>query len=848
MVPQANRSLTSPVERIMRVLSSFGRDLTLAVRHLRQTRIISGVALLSLALGIGANVAIFSLVNALMLKALPVHEPDRLVLLGFGSERSQNTSLTHPQWEFLRDQQDVFAGMTVTGGARFNLNAGGESRPVAGLFVNGDYLNALGVTPLVGRSFTRDDDRRGGGTDGPVAVLSYGFWQREFGGDRSVVGRAIALDGHPFTVIGVTPRDFFGVQVGRAFDVAIPMGTEPIIRGPESALDRRSNWWLTVIARLAPGQSMAQAETRIRALQSRLREATMPLDWPPQDQAEYIKDPIVLTPAATGVSLLRTRYTAPLYALLGMVGLVLTVACANLANLLLAQSVSRRRELAVRLSLGAGRFQLVRQLLVESIMLSLLGAAAGLLIATWGSKALVSMLSTRTNIVALDLSMDWRVLGFTTGIGILTGLVFGVVPALRSKVVSPADALRDHSRGVVTGGGRLNFGHGLVAAQIALSFVLVFGSTLFVRTFVELTTQDAGFKADRVLLASVDLRRTGVTDEPGRLRLFEQVRDALDVVPGIEAAAASLLTPVSGSGRIQRISVPGYDAPERDRLAYFNIVTEGYFKALATPLLVGRDIGRRDSARAPAVAVVNQTFATRFFAGQNPVGRTFVIEPSGAARTDRQVEIVGMVADTKYRSLREPAPPTIYLSIAQQDRIGSSVRLAMRTTGPPMALRKAVVAAVESVNQEVVVDLRTMEEDLGASVTQERLVASLSAAFGGLALLLAVLGLYGIMSYSVNRRQNEIGIRMALGAEPGKVVRLVLFNVAIITCVGLAVGVAAAIGTGRFINAMLFNLAASDATMIAATAGTLAAAAAIAGYLPARRAARIDPMAALRRD
>jgi putative ABC transport system permease protein len=831
----------------MRFLSSFGRDLTFAVRQLRQTRIVSGVALLSLALGIGANVAIFSLVNALMLKALPVHEPDRLVLLGFGSEGGANTSFTHPQWEFLRDQQDVFAGMTVTGGARFNLNAGGESRPVAGLFVNGDYFNALGVTPLVGRSFTREDDRRGGGTDGPVVVLSYGFWQREFGGEPSVVGRSIALDGNPFTVIGVTPRDFFGVQVGRAFDVAIPMGTEPIIRGAESRLDQRSNWWLTVIARLAPGQSMAQAEIRIRALQSQLREATMPLDWRAQDQAEYIREPIELTAAATGVSLLRTRYSQPLYVLLGIVGLVLTIACANMANLLLAQSVSRRREVAVRLSLGAGRFQLVRQLLVESIMLSLLGAAAGLLMATWGSRALVSMLSTRTNIVALDLSMDWRVFGFTAGVGILTGLVFGVVPALRGTAVSAADALRDHARGVVSGGGRLNFGHGLVALQVALSFVLVFGSTLFVRTLVDLTTQDAGFKADRVLLASIDLRRTGVTDEPGRLRLFEQVRDAIGVVPGIEVAGASFLTPVSGSTRIQRISVPGYDAPERDRLAYFNSVTEGYFKALATPLLVGRDIGRQDSAQAPTVAVVNETFAKRFFAGQNPVGRSFVVEESGAARTDRQVEIVGMVADTKYRSLREPAPPTIYLSMAQ-DRIGSSLRIAMRTTGPPMALRQAVVAAVGSVNKEVVVDLRTMEEDLGASVTQERLVASLSAVFGGLALLLAALGLYGIMSYSVSRRQNEIGIRMALGAEPSKVVRLVLFNVAIITCVGIAVGVAAAIGTGRFINAMLFNLAASDATMIAATAVTLASAAAIAGYLPARRAARIDPMAALRQD
>lgn len=832
----------------MTLLAGLARDLRFALRQLRQTPIVSTVALLSLALGIGANVAIFSLVNALMLKALPVHEPDQLVLLAYADTRGPSTSFTNPQWEHIRDNLgDMLAGATATGGARFNLATGGEARPVTGIYVNGRYFDTLGVTPLIGRTFTPDDDRRGGGANGPVAVLSFGFWQREFGGDPSAVGRPITLDGHAFTIVGVAPRDFFGVQVGRAFDVAVPLATEAIIRGPESMLDRRSAWWLTIVGRLTPGQTAAQAEARLRAFQPQLREATMPQDWRPQDQAQYINIPMVTVPAATGISSLRDRYSRPLFVLLGIVGLVLTIACANMANLLLAQSMARRKELAVRLSLGAGRSQLIRQLLVESIMLSTLGAAAGLLVAGWGSQALVAMLSTRTNVVALDLSMDWRVFGFTAAVAVVTGLLFGVAPAVRGTAVSPADALRDHARGIVSGGGRLNIGHGLVVVQVALSFVLVFGSTLFVRTLVGLTSQGMGFESGRVLLANVDLRRTA-TDETLRMPVFHEVRDAVADVPGVEAASASFVTPISGMTWNLRVRVPGYDAPEQDRSTLFNAVTEDYFRAMGTPLLTGRDISRADAAGRPSVAVVNEAFARKFFSGQNPVGRTFVLERFTTDRRDVQVEIVGMVANAKYRTYREEAQPTMYAAMAQQDRIASAVRIAIKTSGPPMQARQAVLAAIGEVNKDIVVDLRTLDEDLGAALIQERLVATLSAVFGALALLLAALGLYGVMSYSVGRRTNEIGIRMALGAQPGSVVRLVLGHVAFITLAGLVVGAAASVGTGRFINTLLFNLAASDATMIAVTGLTLATAAAVAGYLPARRAARIDPMRAIREE
>ena len=830
----------------MGFVSSLVRDLRFAVRQLRQTPIVSGVALLSLALGIGANVAIFSLVNALILKPLPVHEPEQLVIMGYQGTRGPNTSITNPQWEYVRDHQEVLAGVAAYGNPRFNLSASGETRNAQGLFVSGRFFDTLGVTAHIGRLFTADDDRRGGGPDGPVAVLSYGFWQREFGGRDDVIGKPINLDGHPFTIIGVSQRHFRGVQIGRAFEVATTLGTEPIIRGAESQLDRRSSWWLTIVGRLAPGQTRDQAESRLRAFQPQLRENTQPTNWRPKDLESYLKEPIVLIEGATGISSLRDRYSRPLYILLGIVGLVLTIACANMANLLLAQSVARRKELAVRLSLGAGRWRLVRQLLVESIMLSAVGSAIGLLIATWGSRAVVSLLSTRTQAVEVNLAMDWRVFAFTTAVGVLTGLLFGVAPAFRGTSLTPADALRDHSRGVVGGGSRFQIGHALVALQVALSFVLVFGSSLFVRTLVSLTSQEMGFESSHVLVGNVDLRRTGSAPE-ARLQVYNQVREAIASTPGITAAAMSFVTPVSGSTWNEEINVPGYTGDRPPVL--FNGVTPNYFRTMGTPILAGRDFLESDRTGSPNVSIVNEAFAKKYFNGENPVGKTFTIVGFGSNNPDKVVEVVGLVADAKYQRLREAAQPITYRAFAQErDSSFSGTRVSIRTTGAPMDSRNAIVQAVTAVNKEISIDLKRLDEDLGANVLQERLVATLSAFFGMLALLLAALGLYGVMSYTVTRRKNEIGIRIALGAEPGTVIALVLRNVAVITIAGLAFGAAASVGTGRFINTLLYNLAASDKTMIVITAMTLAAAAAIAGYLPARRAARIDPMAALREE
>jgi putative ABC transport system permease protein len=831
------------------MLQTFARDLKFALRQLRQTPIVSAVALLSLALGIGANVAIFSLVNALILKSLPVSDPDRLVVMGRLDTRNPtggaSTSATHPQFEYLRDHQNFLDDVTAVSFARFNLSTGSEARNVPGLYADGRLLDVLGVTPILGRRFLPDDDRVGGGPGGPVAIVSYGYWQREHGGDPAVLGRTVTLDGHAFTIVGVTPQNFHGVRVGFSFDVMIPLGSERIIRGAESSLGRRTSWWLTIFARLKPGHTREDAEARMRLFQPGMRDATRPADDRPEAEGAYFTEPVVFEPGAAGISTLRTRYTRPLYVLLGIVGLVLTIACVNMANLLLAQSVSRRRELAVRLSLGAGRAQIIRQLLVESMMLSALGAAAGLAVAAWGSRALVALLSTRTSQVALDLSMDWRVFAFTVAAATITGLLFGVVPAVLGTRLSPADALRDTSRGVVQGGSRFSLGHGLVALQVALSFVLVLGSALFVRTFVDLAGQGMGFTADRVMLATIDLRRTGVAAD-ARHRMFDQVRESLASVPGVTSAAASLVTPVSGSMWALGARVPDGPTPPRTS-ALFNGVTPGYFATLDTPLLAGRDFTAADAAGRPEVMIVNAAFARQHLGVENPVGRTFYLEDAGDG-PEKLVEVVGLVANAKYQSLREAPLPTMYGAMAQQGRVSSSVRMVIKTTGSPWDAREALVAAVAGVNKDIAIDLKGFDEDLSAAIQQERLIASLSAFFGGLALVLAALGLYGVMSYSVSRRRNEIGIRMAVGAAPVAVVRLVFHHVAWITVAGLAAGIVVAAVSGRFINALLFTVKAGDLTMTMVTAVALASAAAVAGYLPARRASRIDPISALREN
>jgi len=818
-------------------------DIRDAFRALQATPIVTAVAILSLALGIGANTAIFSILDTLMLRTLPVKSADRLAVVGIGS--SERDSFTNPIWEQIRDRRDLFDGAFAYSSSRFNLSSTAQTDYVDGFWASGRIFDVLGVPATLGRTFTEADDRRGGGPDGAVAVISYRYWQSRYSGAADVIGRQVTIDRIPYTIVGVTPPEFFGVEVGRTFDIAIPIGTEPLIRGKESGLDRRSYWWMSVFIRLKADQTFASATAALRGVQPQIREATIPPNFRPEDQARYLSESFVLTPASSGNSFLRDRYRTALLTIMGVVGLVLLIACANIANLLLARATARRHEMSIRLALGASRPRLIRQLLVESLLLAGCGAALGVLFARWGATLLVRQLSTTTNTVFLDTGIDWRVLGFTALIAVTTALLFGMAPAFRASGTTPNEALKQQGRGVV-GDGRFALGNLLVVAQVALSLVLIVAAGLFIRTFTSLSNLPLGFDRKPILVAGVSASRTGVQPEQ-RAALYERLRQAAADVPGVASAAASAVTPVSGSTwqyAIERVDdrVIG----EKDRSVYVNIVSPGWFQTFGTRLLGGRDFTDQDTKAAQHVVIVNEAFARKFTNGSNPIGHHFR-QPEYPERPAFDQEIVGYVQDAVYRSLRAPVPPTMYVPIAQHPEPPSGLAISVRTAGgSPALLTKSVAAALTGVNRDITLSFRQLDEQVNSSLIQERIVAMMSGFFGGLALLLAALGLYGVTSYAVNRRRTELGIRMALGAGPGGVVGLVLRRAAILVTAGVIIGVIASWMLSRFVATLLYGLQPRDPGTMAAAALVLMAIAALAAWIPARRASQIDPARVLR--
>ena len=806
-----------------------------AVRALRAAPIVSGVAVLLLALGIGANTAVFSILNSLLLRSLPVHEPERLMFV-----QVNNGNWTNPMWEALRARESLVGGAMAWGNARFNLAQSGPTDFADGLFTSGAYFEVLGVQPLVGRTFTRDDDARRGGPAGPVAVISYRFWQRRFGGDPDVVGRPITLDRVPFTIVGITRPGFFGADVGREFEVAVPIGTEPLMRGRDSSLDRRSSWWLNVIARLKPGQSLDEAQTALRGVQQQIRDETMPQDWGVEDQRRYISEPFTLASAAAGQSGLRARYGTPLQTIMVIVALVLLIACANIALLLLARATARRREMSIRLALGASRRRLMTQLLAESLLLAGAGALAGLAFAQWGGALLVRQLSTQATTVTLNLALDWQVLGFTMAVAVATAVVFGLAPAWRAARVHPNDALKEQGRGVA-GDGRATVSNVLVVLQVAFSLVLIVGAALFVRTFTTLFNRDLGFDRDPVLVVNVNARGSA-TLPADRAALYERVRQAVGALPGVSSAAVSVITPISGSTWQYALkAIDGVPNVPSERGVFINQVSADWFKTFSAAMVSGRDFDGRDVAGATPVAIVNEAFARERFGDVNPIGRRLFRQgwPGNPAQT---LEIVGIARNAAYRSVREPLAPTVYVPIAQVPEPQSTVTVSVKVTGgSPATLARAASAAIAGVDPNLTTTARPLADFVNAALTQERLVAMLSGFFGVLALLLAGIGLYGVTSHAVSRRRTEMGVRLALGAQPSRVVRLILSRATLLVAIGLVAGAGASLWAGRYIATLLYGLLPTDVVTVSGAALVLLFVGALAGWVPARRASKLDP-------
>jgi predicted permease len=829
----------------MRVLDNIRHDVRDAVRGLGRSAGFSAVVIGTLALGIGANTSLFSIFNSLIMRPLPVREPGRLALLTSGS-------WSYPVWqEIAARSTDLFDGAFAWSRESFDLAQDGRAMPVEGAFVSGRFFDVLGVPAFRGRMLTPADDSAAL-PNGPVAVISHRFWRQHFAGADDVVGRPLTVPRQrlSFTVVGVMPPGFSGADVGRMPDVMLPFAAEPLLRGPESVLPVVGQSWLEIMVRLKPGQTIEQANTALRGVQPQIRAAVLPgLRGDPAYAARYLARPLALAPAAAGASRLRTQFETPLFAMVVAVGLVLLVACANIASLLLARALARRGELSVRLALGGSRGRLAQLLFVESLLLATIGAAFGLAFARWSSALLVRQLGTWLRTVSLDLVLDWRVLVFTATLACLCAICAGVAPMLAVQSIAPGEALKSAGR-ALTGDRRFAVRGALVVAQIAVSFALVIAAGLFLRTFASLSRLPLGFAPEPLVVVHLNLLASGIPPEERGARV-ERLREAAAMTPGVSSASASAMRLLTGGGWATNNRVAVGDGPllpedVRQRV-WRNATTPGWFATMGIPLRSGRDFDDRDRIGSPHVAIVNEAFARRYLPGRQPIGQTLGVDSDDGPR----YEIVGLAADAVYTAPRDGMLPTMYVPLAQREpREWSSRRDAVLTIkavpGQRALVERDVAAALAQADSTLVFTSWTFDQIVDATATQERLVAMMSGFFGALALLLAGLGLYGVVAHAVGARRREIGLRMALGAPPTGIARLVFRRVGVLIVTGLALGVAGSWWAARLVAPLLFEVEARDPTTFAGTSAVLVAVGVLSAWLPARRAARLDPATVLR--
>ena len=806
--------------------------------------------MLSLALGIGANTAIFTLVDQLLLRLLPVKNPEQLVLLtGRGQHYGSNNGpdkLSYPMYADIRDHNELFSGMFCTWNTSMSLSFEGKTERISGELVSGNYFPVLGIGAALGRVFTADDDRMQGSH--PLAVLSYGFWQSRFGRDPGVIGKKLLVDGYPITIVGVSQAGFEGTDPGYSTQIRIPiMMKAQMDQFGFYSLNGRRGRWVNVFGRLKPAVTLERAKAGLQPLfhqmlEMEVREKEFARASPLTKQ-NFLKMWMDVLPASKGRSQLRRQFSKPLLVLMAIVGLVLLIACANVANLLIARATSRQKEIAVRLALGAGRRRIVSQLLVESLLLALAGGAAGLALAVWIDRTLIGFLPPGGTPLTISTTPDWRILAFNLGVSALTGVIFGLVPAIQSTRPDLASTLKDQA-GAVAGGTSAGFRKALVIAQVTLSLLLLIGAGLFIRSLQNLKDLDPGFRTRNLLTFSVNPPLNGYKSERS-LQFYRQFMATLNATPGVESASLAVIPVLEGDEWDNTVTVESYNAKPGEWVdPHMNFIAPGYFKALDVPILLGRDFTIKDDRGAPKVAIVNEKFARRYFGDVNVIGRHIGMGGDPGTKTD--ITIVGVARDTKYESMRDEIPIEVFVPYTQTNWVlGMSAYL--RTAHNPDQMFSTIRRIVHDLDSNLpVFEMKTLEKQLENSLVTERLVASLSGAFGLLATLLAAIGLYGVMAFTVGRRTREIGIRMALGAGGGDVVWLVMREVLLLAGAGIAIGLPAAWGLTRLVQTQLYGITANDPITIAWATLGITFVALMAGYLPARRATRVDPMHALR--
>jgi predicted permease len=826
------------------------QDLRYGVRMLLKSKAFTIVAALSLGLGIGANTALFSVVDAVMLKSLPVRAPEQLVLLrwlggegvvrGFrGSTEKDSatgldtsTSISYPAFERFRDQSqtlDTVFSFAALGQVTVNIDGVAEAASVQS--VSGNYFDGLGVSPFVGRMFSNEDEKAGAE---PAAVISHRYWQRRFDGDLATIGKVIHVGSSAYTIVGVTPPAFFGtLDVGSAPSITVPMGMHSQLSTTYAQYQRSgTNWWIHIMGRLKQGVSVDQAQTELTAILHRHIQ-----ELPTTPGVQMIAPQIRLESGQQGLTEMRRSFSDEFEILMVIVGLVLLIACVNLANLQLARSAARIKELAVRVSVGASRLRLIRQLLTESALLAVLGGGLGLLFAAWAKDALLALLTANWNERAIDASLDLRVLGFTAVTSILTGILFGLAPALRATRIELTPMLKENPGS--SGSSRSRLSKALVVTQVALSLVLLAGAGLFVRTLRNLNQIDAGFNRDNLLMFRVATRY----EASQRANLYQQITERIAALPGVRAVSSSLYPLLAGSYSSKAVTLPGttaVDEPQKVRVAW---VAPGFLAAMEIPLLLGREFVTQDNQQAPNVVVVNQAFVHSFFADQSPLGQRLKAD-------ERELQIVGVARDAKYGGIREAIVPVIYLPYLQnRPALPAEINFAVRTVGDPVAATPAIRQVVQEIEPSLpMFDVRTQSDVIARSFAQQRLFAMLSSFFGLLSLALVSIGLFGVMSYTVARRTHEIGIRMALGAQPRDMLTLIIRQGMTLVLGGVAIGLAGALALSRSIDSWLYNVSVTDPTTFAAISLLLVSVAFVGCYLPAYRAAKVDPLTALRHE